>query len=204
MQPPAGSLHPDRAHPDPEPAEPLPHTRPGPVHWLVTAVALAAVIAVACLTGPREDPAPARAVAPAAATRAPDALAGRYPLRCGPGGGPDVVQQVTSDLDHDGRLETVAVVRCRAGGGTPPSGVYLLAEPRSYGEPPRVLATLVDPREKMTVTALTVTEGTVSATLLGYSSASVPRCCPDMRRTVEWHWKNGKFVLRPHPVAGSV
>ncbi|MGK5730942.1 hypothetical protein, partial [Streptomyces sp. URMC 124] len=142
--------------------------------------------------------------AAAGTPKAPGPLAARFPLRCGPGGGPDVVQQVTSDLDGDGRLETVAVVRCRAGGGTPPSGVYVLAAPRGPGERPRVLATLVDPREQMTVTGLTVTQGTVSATLLGYSAPSVPRCCPDRRRTVEWHWKSGKFVLRPMPVAGSV
>ncbi|MFF7730279.1 hypothetical protein [Streptomyces sp. NPDC008001] len=175
------------------------------MHWLVTVVALAAVIAAACLLGPGGESAPASAAAPAgAATQAPDALAARYPLRCGPGGGPDVVRQATSDLDRDGRPETVAVVRCRAGGGTPPSGVYLLAGPREYGEPPRVLATLVDPGERMTVTALAVTEGTVSATLVGYSAPSVPRCCPDRQRTVEWHWKDGKFVLHPRAVAGSV
>lgn len=202
MQPPA-----DSARPAPEPAgapERRPHTRSGPGHWLATAAALAAVVAAAAAVGPREDPAPAPAAASAATAGAPAPLSARFPLRPVPAGGPDVVQQVTSDLDGDGRLETVAVVRCRAGGGTPPSGVYVLAAPREPGGRPRVLATLVDPGEKMTVTGLTVTRGTVSATLLGYSGPNVPRCCPDRSRTVEWHWKDGKFVLRPMPVAGSV
>jgi len=30
--------------------------------------------------------------------------------------------------------------------------------------------------------------------LLGYSSADVPSCCPDVREGVKWHWENGTFV----------
>ncbi|MEU4211148.1 hypothetical protein AB0F13_14325 [Streptomyces sp. NPDC026206] len=179
--------------------EPHPHSRPRPAHWLATAAALAAVLAGAALAGPGD----ATATAPAAATAAPDAHAARYPVDCG-SAGPDVVRQAPADLDGDGRPETVVVVRCPSGAGTRPSGVYVLAPPAAERGAPRVVATLVDPREKMGVTGLEAAGGTVSATLLGYSAASVPRCCPDMRRVVKWHWRDGKFVLTAQPVAGSV
>ncbi|ARZ70962.1 hypothetical protein SMD11_5374 [Streptomyces albireticuli] len=182
-------------------AGPLPHARPRPAHWAVTAAALAAVIAAATLAGPARE-------APAAPTRAsaaaPDPSAARYPLDCGGGTGPEVVQRATADLDGDGRPETAAVVRCRSGAGTAPSGLYVLAPAASPGEPPRITATLVDPAQRMSVTRFAVTGGTVSATLLGYSTPRVPRCCPDLSRAVEWRWQGGKFVLTALPVAGSV
>ncbi|MFE0047551.1 hypothetical protein [Streptomyces albireticuli] len=184
-------------------AGPLPHARPRPAHWAVTAAALAVVIAAAGLAGPTEDtpPAPSRA---AGAAAAPDPGAARYPLDCGGGALPEVVQRATADLDGDGRPETAAVVRCRSGAGTAPSGVYVLAPAAEPGEPPRIAATLVDPAQKMSVTRFAVTGGTVSATLLGYSTPRVPRCCPDLSRAVEWRWQGGKFVLTALPVAGSV
>ncbi|MFI9310146.1 hypothetical protein [Streptomyces triculaminicus] len=178
--------------------EPHPHTRPRPVHWLATAAALAGVITGVALLGPGD--ATATATAPATAAAAPDARAVRYPVHCGLARA-EVVRAVAGDLDGDGRAETAAVVRCPAGAGTPPSGVYVLAPPAAPGAAPRIVATLVDPGQKMNVTGLTVTERTVSATLLGYSAAAVPRCCPDLRRAVKWHWREGKFALTPLPVA---
>lgn len=175
-----------------------PHSRPRPLHWLGTAAALAAVLAGAALVGPGD----ATATAPAPAG-APDALAARYPVDCGPARA-EVVRQAPADLDGDGRAETVAVVRCPSGAGTRPSGVHVLARPAAPGAAPRVVATLVDAGQGMSVTGLEAAGGTVSATLLGYSSASVPRCCPDRRRVVKWHWKEGKFILAPQPAAGSV
>ncbi|MEV6669737.1 hypothetical protein [Streptomyces sp. NPDC051162] len=197
MQPPAG-------HTPSTASGPLPHHRARPVHWVITAAALAAVVVCASLVGPRDETAAAsapRAAAPAGP--APDARAAHFPLDCG-GRPVDVVRQAAADLDGDGRPETTAVVRCASGGGTPASGVYVLAPPPAEGRPPRVLATLVDPAEKMSVTGFRVTGETVSATLLGYSSARVPRCCPDMSRNVEWRWRDGKFALTALPVAGSV
>ncbi|GHF40302.1 hypothetical protein GCM10010218_22080 [Streptomyces mashuensis] len=171
------------------PTQPLPHTRPRPLHWLATAAALAAVLTGAALTGPGTTP-----EAHPAAVAAPDARAAHYPLDCGRAPA-EVVHQATADLDRDGRPETVAQVRCPAGGGTPPSGLYLLGTPAAGSAAPRLLATLVDPAERMTVTGLGAGPGTVSATLLGYSGPAVPRCCPDRRRAVKWHWRDGRFVL---------
>ncbi|RLU92170.1 hypothetical protein CTZ27_20140 [Streptomyces griseocarneus] len=194
-----------RITPAPDPQEPArvqspaPHHRPRPSHWVITAAALAAVVVCASLVGPGDD----ATVASAATAPAPDPRAARYPFDCG-ASTVQVVRRATADLDHDGRAETAAVVRCASSGGTPPSGLYILGPGAAGERRPRILATLVDPAEKMTVGAFRVTGDVVSATLFGYSSANVPRCCPDRSRNVEWRWRDGKFVLTALPVAGSV
>ncbi|MFI0738468.1 hypothetical protein ACH4PU_10285 [Streptomyces sp. NPDC021100] len=183
MQPPAG----------------LPHTHPRPVHWLLTALALAAVLAGATLFGPADATAGDAPATPAAA--APDPAAARYPLDCGPVG-VEVREKAVADLDGDERPETVAVVHCRAGAGTPPDGVYVLTAGKGAGAPPRVAATLVDPARRMNVDRFKVTGDMISATLLGYSARNVPRCCPDLRRAVEWRWRDGQFEPTARPVTG--
>nr|WP_202917951.1 hypothetical protein [Streptomyces taklimakanensis] len=172
------------------------------MHWLVTAAALAGVLGGTALLGPTGATA-TPSERPAAPAPGPDADTARYPLDCGPTGA-EVIDRATADLDGDGRAETVAVVRCPAGIGTPPSGMYVLAHPTAEGERPRIAETLVDPGEDMSVQDLAVHDRTISARLLGYSSSDVPRCCPDLARDVEWNWRDGKFVLRAAPPAGSV
>jgi hypothetical protein len=56
------------------------------------------------------------------------------------------------------------------------------------------VATLLDPADTRTVGDLAVRDGVVTATLLGYSSTDVPRCCPDEREAVEWRWSGGTFL----------
>ncbi|MFE5588846.1 hypothetical protein [Streptomyces sp. NPDC056549] len=171
----------------------LAHTHARSAHWLATATATAAVVALAGLLQP--GPAGASA-APAAAPRpapAPEAAGADYPLDCG-GGPRTVAERATGDLDGDGNPETVAVVHCEAGSGTPPSGVYVLTRSKESGTPARVVATLVAPDEHRSVTELAVRDGAVRATLLGYSSPDVPSCCPDEKEQVSWHWQSGAFV----------
>ncbi|MDT3396680.1 hypothetical protein RKE29_08515 [Streptomyces sp. B1866] len=179
---------------------------------MATAAAIAAVVAGTAAVQPSDARAGSAAAAP---VRPPDADAAAYPVDCGPVR-LDVVDRVSGDLDGDGRPETVAVVRCHAESGTPPSGIYVLAIPRGKksgkpgrttekgARPPRVVATFLDPKERMSVQGLALRGATVSATLLGYSSDQVPRCCPDMRRSVSWRWKDGGFVLRALRAPGSV
>ncbi|GAA1928930.1 hypothetical protein GCM10009716_40790 [Streptomyces sodiiphilus] len=174
MQPPAGPA--------------LPHTRSRPVHWVATAAVLAAVTGGAALMRPPE----AAAGQPGPVAAGPDPAAAEYPLDCGPH--PVLVtDHVFVDFDGDGRAETVAVVRCDAGSGTPPSGMYVLARPADATAPPRVAEVLVDPEEGMTVERLQAREDGVSVRLLGYSSPEVPRCCPDLQRDVSWHWQDGRL-----------
>ncbi|MFF3290025.1 hypothetical protein [Streptomyces sp. NPDC003023] len=174
----------------------LAHTHARPVHWLATAAAMAAVVAGAGLLQPEAATASqpgggTETTTAAAAAPAPDPAAVRLPVECG--GLPSVVtQRATGDLDGDGTPETVVAARCDAGSGTPPSGIYVLATGRDAG--PRVVATLLDPAGKQSVGALAVRDRTITATLLGYSSAAVPSCCPDEREKVKWQWQGGKFV----------
>ncbi|MFJ8661660.1 hypothetical protein [Streptomyces sp. NPDC093795] len=171
----------------------LAHTRARPAHWLAIATATAAVVALAGLLqpGPAEaTTAPAAAPGPAPA---PEAAGADYPLDCR-GGPRKIAQQASGDLDGDGNPETVAVVHCEAGSGTPPSGVYVLTRGKETGPRARVVATLVAPELHKSVTELDVREGVVLATLLGYSSPDVPSCCPDEKEQVGWRWQGGTFV----------
>ncbi|MEU0663286.1 hypothetical protein ABZ508_22380 [Streptomyces lavendulocolor] len=177
----------------------LAHTHARPVHWLATAAATAAVVAAAGMLQPGSATASQtggiRTAAAPAPAPAPDPAAVTYPLECG--GAPGVVaRRATGDLDGDGRPETVVAAHCRAGSGTPPSGVYVLARGSGNGAAaaPRVVATLVDPAERRSVGGLAVRDGAVTATLFGYSSPDVPSCCPDQRETVKWRWEGDKFV----------
>ncbi|MFD3547671.1 hypothetical protein ACFWUW_19060 [Streptomyces sp. NPDC058655] len=181
------------------PAEPAPtphtpaHSPARPVHWLATALAVAAVIAAAGLAQPATG-APAAAPHPAAGppAAAPDAAAVAYPLDCK--GAPQAVTATAEgDLDADGRPETVAAVRCDAGSGTPPHALYVLAQDPAEGSRPRVVATLLDTARRQTATGLTVRDGAVTATLLGYSSPEVPRYSPDVKKLAKWRWTGGKF-----------
>ncbi|MEV5981650.1 hypothetical protein [Streptomyces sp. NPDC052114] len=185
----------------------LAHTTTRPVHWLATAAALAAVIAGSAVLQPdaataaQTDPGPHSRAAAGAPAPAPDPAAVDFPLSCGPVD-PVVKKKASGDLDGDGRPETVAVVHCRAGSGTPPDGVYVIT--RTGAGKPRVVATLVDPKDRLNVSDFAVRDGKVAATLLGYSSPDVPRCCPDRQDKATWQWKDGTFERSEPAEARSV
>ncbi|MGW1378695.1 hypothetical protein ACWD6P_31140 [Streptomyces sp. NPDC002446] len=181
------------------------HTQPRPMHWLATATAISAVVAAASFVQPPD----------ATATPSHDAKAGRrsaaapdpsrvtFPVDCGPNR-LDVVKKASGDLDGDGTTETVAVVRCHTETGTPPSSVFVLAaRPTDPKAPPRVVATLLAPEQRLSVQNLALKDGAVSAELLGYSDLDVPRCCPDVRKNVKWQWQGGKFVESELPAVMS-
>ncbi|QIJ61749.1 hypothetical protein [Streptomyces sp. JB150] len=183
----------------------LAHTRARPIHWLATATALAGVVALSALLQPgaataAQEPGQGPQSAPAAAAPATDGV--DFPLECGPVKAV-VEREAAGDLDGDGRPETVAVVHCDAGISTPPDGVYVLT--RSADDAPvRLVATLVDPKDRYTVEDFAVRDGAVTATLLGYSSADVPTCCPDTEDHAKWRWENGSFVRSSPAGARSV
>ncbi|WP_374103729.1 hypothetical protein [Streptomyces sp. ISL-86] len=172
----------------------LAHSSTRPIHWLATATAMAAVIAAAGVLQPSagattgtSDGAPHGPQA-----TAPDPQGVAYPLDC-KGAPQTVTATAQGDLDGDGRPETVAAVRCDAGSGTPPHAIYVLTQDRSEGARPRVVATLLDTAQRQTVTELTVRDGAVTASLLGYSAPEIPRCCPDKNQLAKWRWSGGKF-----------
>ncbi|GAA2437472.1 hypothetical protein [Streptomyces glaucus] len=185
----------------------LAHTHTRPIHWVATAAAVAAVVALSSVLQPGSATAAqaagagTKAAAPAEATP-PDPAGVAFPLECGPVEAV-VKKKASGDLDGDGRPETVAVVHCDSPMGTPPDGVYVLTRDTAGGEP-RVVATLVDPGDRTNVTDFSVRDGAVHATLLGYSSSDVPSCCPDLKDDVKWRWENGSFVRSTPPQARSV
>ena len=61
----------------------------------------------------------------------------------------------------------------------------------------------MDPAQKLSVNDFAVRDGAISATLLGYSSPDVPRCCPDQQENASWQWQGGAFVRPPAPQRGS-
>ncbi|MGW2826633.1 hypothetical protein ACWC24_37505 [Streptomyces sp. NPDC001443] len=174
------------------------HTRP--IHWVATATAVAGVVALTSLLQPHPataaqspgaDPTGAPTSVPTSAP--PPATTGvDFPLDCGPVTA--VVQRKASgDLDGDGRPETVATVHCDAGMGTPPDALYVLTQ-AAGDQHARVVATLVAPKDRFTVSGLTIADAAVHATVLGYSSTDIPSCCPDVTESVKWQWKNGVFI----------
>jgi hypothetical protein len=173
----------------------LAHTTTRPIHWVLTAAAISGVIALSSALQPHSATAAqphTEARTTPAMTAPPDPAAADFPLDCGTTK-PLVQQKATGDLDGDGRPETVAVVHCDAGMGTPPHGVYVLTQTAGTPEP-RVVATLVDPKDRLTVTDFAIRDAAVTATLLGYSSPDVPSCCPDAKTPAKWQWKGGAFI----------
>ncbi|GGT17403.1 hypothetical protein [Streptomyces chromofuscus] len=181
----------------------LAHTHTRPIHWVATATAVAGVVALSSLLPPDSATAAQEPGRPTPPAVAPPAVEGvDFPLECGPVKAV-VEKQASGDLDGDGRPETVAVVHCDAGISTPPDGVYVLTH-SDDGTEPRVVATLVDPKDRFTVSDFAVREGAVLATLLGYSSSDVPTCCPDVEEGAKWQWRNGAFVRSSPAGARSV
>ncbi|WTB02657.1 hypothetical protein OG373_30420 [Streptomyces avidinii] len=155
---------------------------------------MAAVIAAAGLVQPATGT-PAAAGEPAAKgpqAAAPDPAGVTYPLDC-KGAPQTVTTSAQGDLDGDGRPEAVAAVRCEAGSGTPPHAIYVLTRGPAEGAGSRVVATLLEAARRQTVTGLTVRDGLVTATLVGYSSPDVPRYSPDTKQLAKWRWHDGKF-----------
>jgi hypothetical protein len=188
----------------PSAGQDLPHTRTHAVHWLATGVAVVAlVMALSLAQPPGADATSATTADTAAAGPAPSATAVRYPVDCA-GAPVDVVDQGKADLDADGRTDTVVVVRCHTESGTPPSGVFVLSPGVGPRARPRIVATLLSPAKKLSLSGFQVTGSTVSATVLGYSSDQVPRCCPDLARKFSWVWRDGAFVAVAGPHLGTV
>ncbi|MFJ8108697.1 hypothetical protein [Streptomyces sp. NPDC096132] len=182
----------------------LAHTHTRPIHWVATATAVAGVVALSSVLQPRPATA-AQAAEPhtTPTTAAAPATTGiDFPIDCGPVKAL-VQRKASGDLDGDGRPETVAVVHCDAPMGTPPDGVYVLTQAAGSTHA-RVVATLVDPKDRTNVTSISVTDGAVLATLLGYSSADVPSCCPDLKDSAKWQWKDNAFIRSTPAGAHSV
>lgn len=142
----------------------------------------------------QRDAAAASASATAAATAAvvQDPLRGvawatqAYPFDCSPVGYL-VLHSQDVELTGDRNRDAVVLVRCNAGAGTPPVGLYVF-DGASSPAAPRLLATLLSPNEGKQAGTFTVRDRTISMRTYGFSSDRVPHCCPDETFHLTWTW----------------
>ncbi|UGQ10687.1 hypothetical protein LO772_28260 [Yinghuangia sp. ASG 101] len=98
----------------------------------------------------------------------------RFPMECH--GMPYEVRDARP-LAADNRAYVV-VVRCGAGSGTAPDALYTYDVPA--GGVPTLASTLIGVGDNHLVKSVEVRDGAVHATLLGWSTDDIPRCCPDV------------------------
>ncbi len=98
-----------------------------------------------------------------------------------------------ADLNGDGVPDAVVLVRCNAGAGNPPVALYAF-DGASSPSRPRVMATLVSVNTDRIASDVTVTGTTITLDAYGYSSDSVPRCCPDQKFRLTWRWHGSSYT----------
>jgi hypothetical protein len=104
--------------------------------------------------------------------------------------GVTVIREKIADFTGDGVADAVVAVRCAAGAGNPPSAVFAVAAtPDGVASPERLL----DPAGGDVVKEIRAAAGEVAVVTYSYS-AGVPRCCPDLQRTLRFHWDGNQVV----------
>jgi hypothetical protein len=120
-----------------------------------------------------------------------------YPIapRCGDVFHPPVtVGHVGYAAPAGGVHLAIVEVACTHGAGTPPVAVYVY-DGASSTSTPHLAATLVAASDGWQANALRVDGSAVSLPVYGFSSASIPNCCPDVRTTLVWHWSGSRYEL---------
>ncbi|WP_370071900.1 hypothetical protein [Streptacidiphilus sp. MAP5-3] len=201
------------------------HARSKPLHWIATAAGVASVVGLVLVVGPAgaaqrvagdlpgtgagagsgasaaagtgAGTAAGPAAHPVPAAAAPNPAKAKLPLDCA-GQAVKIDQQFAAALPGSGTPVTVASARCDAAGGTPPDGLYVLEPGKSAAAAPVLAATLLDPAKRMSVQSVTMrSDGSIRAVVSGYSSASVPNCCPDINETLSWAFGKGGSWAQP-------
>ena len=118
-----------------------------------------------------------------------DALA--YPIDCGAAGAR--VLQVAMVRPDDAHQVAVVLVACDAGAGSPPRSILVYDSARSTAAP-RLHQTLAQDGQHRITASLSADGPTLTATGGTYSSASIPRCCPDGEFTTRWRWNGTEYT----------
>ncbi len=86
----------------------------------------------------------------------------------------------------------VVLVTCHAGAGSPPSSLYVFRA-TSYGRV-SIAFPLLSPAAGYGASSFKVHGATVAMRVYGYSSASIPSCCPDVIQAFKWRWTGASFT----------
>ena len=107
---------------------------------------------------------------------------------------PVIVSQVAYAAPAPGVDVAILLVRCNAGAGAPPVVLYVY-DRALPGDRAHLAATLVDDRDNWQAGAFNAQGATVSIPVAGFSSNSVPNCCPDVQTTLSWTWDGAGYRL---------
>jgi hypothetical protein len=120
-----------------------------------------------------------------------------YPIatHCGNVFNPAVsVRQVAFAAPAPGVHVAVVMVSCTVGAGTPPVAVYVY-DHATTTTAPHLAGTLVADTNDWQASAFTVNGAMITLPVDGFSSLSVPNCCPDVRATLVWRWTGSQYQL---------
>jgi hypothetical protein len=113
---------------------------------------------------------------------------------------PVLVAQVAYPAPAPGVQLAAVLVRCNVGAGTPPSALYIY-DGASSTRSPHLAAALVTDGDGWQAgnfsgaDPLRVNGTSISLAVAGFSSTSLPNCCPDIRATLVWHWTGARYQL---------
>jgi hypothetical protein len=117
-----------------------------------------------------------------------------YPIapRCAPVGVRGA--QVVYPSPAPGAQLAAVLAECNAGAGTPPVVLYVY-DGASSPRTPHLAATLVSDSDDWQASTLTTSGATLRLPVRGFSSTSVPNCCPDVQTTLVWQWNGSGYRL---------
>lgn len=152
-------------------------------------------------TGPSSTSTAPRSVTSEVSTTAPPAggvdlaavrwEAVAYPVDCGPTTGTRVLDVQLAQPDALQRVALV-MVACDAGAGSPPRTILVFDRADSPSTPHLAQILTQDGLDRITST-MTIQGATVATAGGTYSSAAIPRCCPDGEFTARWAWNGTRY-----------
>jgi hypothetical protein len=113
-----------------------------------------------------------------------------YPFACGTtlqGPVGYKVVQIAYPQPAPGRSVAIVMVECNAGAGTPPVEL-LVYDGASSPLVPHLTQTLIAVSSQYQASLFTASGSSLTVAVNGFSSSAVPNCCPDVHKTLSWHW----------------
>lgn len=88
----------------------------------------------------------------------------------------------------------ILLVKCNVGAGTPPVALYVYDRAISLGVA-HLTTTLISDFDNWQGGAVNVSGSVINMPVAGFSSNSVPNCCPDVRTTLVWVWNGSNYQM---------